>query len=504
MTDSNTGCRRSASPPPPSTQRQREKAGPAGRLRWRRRLYAELQANASIYIPLWSNPSPEFEGLLYTYIADFLRQYPNELPPALTGNYVSWARGAVRCSTSSELPPEFLAALTDRRHQAEGVRKLRRETGAMLFKPVQAWADFKQTASIVTITLLPIPYPPVGHHVAEDADIYSTWVTWQKNYELPDSRKPRYPVHLLDRSKLAYTVPAELNCVLVDKDTGELAAVVIRNLCGNLELLRWAKVVITAAVIARKSIRLEDPGEIVIGGFSAGALSSPQFGFAKNLLRKTDPEDAAKDQTDIATLMTIFWLLAAGSMPREVIQDLRSYYNLHNIPRLDPNWPYVEEGVTGALQLPMALGSFLFEDVELAPGSAVLVQRYARAVHNENQGHKYAIAWTTYKGGTDVRGGNFFLASYGILILLAQDTAFAWQPAFYHTTSLGAYDPTFDVTELEEPTYNQQGVAFVTSSRLASMFAKWKALNISGKEKIAGFEREMLAGGSDADFNFKV
>ncbi|KAF6742377.1 hypothetical protein DFP72DRAFT_184327 [Ephemerocybe angulata] len=478
---------------PPAPERQI--ANKTGRDQWALRLRTELRENEAVYLPLLSTAYQGETDLLLYHIASFISLYSHLLPPALPDNYFKWLFGAISRAPASALPPSFREALTARARHVKVVRSARRCLARKLFlyKEPTCYLAFQRTATTIQVARLAIAYPPAGWHVAEDPELHQMWSTYLANCEQPDKRKPRRPVHLLDTSKLQKDIPAELNCILRDRKTDELVAVVVRNFSGNEELLRWAKTVITEAVTTRKSVRLEDPGEIVIGGYSAGSLSKASFGFAKNLLRKQDLDAAAEAQTAIATLLTIFWLFSRGVMPAEVIEDFQNYYRENNIPRFDPNWPFIGNTGRGDLQLPLELGSFKFKDVELAPGSAMLVQRYARAVHKEHQGHKWGLAWSTLKAGSDVRGGNFFLASFGVRIILTQDTAFAWKPEDYHTSSLGSYEPTFDVAELEDPRYNQQGVTFVTSGRLASTYAKWAAAQVPGKEKIIGFAADMTS-----------
>ena len=119
---------------------------------------------------------------------------------------------------------------------------------------------------------------------------------------------------------------------------------------------------------------------------------------------------------------------------------------------------------------------------------------YYSAVHFEYQPHKWAIFWTTLREGTHQVGNNFFLSSYGIRIKAAADTSVCWQPCLYHTSSVGSFEVTFDDVDLESPRFNQQGIAFVTSSRISGIYRKWKeAQGISGEQRFKGATAEMAA-----------
>lgn len=82
---------------------------------------------------------------------------------------------------------------------------------------------------------------------------------------------------------------------------------------------------------------------------------------------------------EFSALLTFFWLCAMGVFPQEIIDDFKAFYGEFDIPRLNPDWPSSDES-KGALRLPPECGRYTFRDVELAPGCAVMVQRYARYV----------------------------------------------------------------------------------------------------------------------------
>lgn len=79
--------------------------------------------------------------------------------------------------------------------------------------------------------------------------------------------------------------------------------------------------------------------------------------------------------------------------------------------------------------------------------------------------------------------------------------AFAWKPAQFHSTSLASFEPTFDSPTLESPEYNQQAVAFVTSSRIKSVYSAWKnKQGLTGKERVDGAVAELATRcGEDED-----
>lgn len=99
-------------------------------------------------------------------------------------------------------------------------------------------------------------------------------------------------------------------------------------------------------------------------------------------------------------------------------------------------------------------------------------------------------------------GGNFFLCKYGVQICQAANTAFAWKPAQWHSSSLASFEPTFDVPSLPDPDYDQQAVAFVTSPRIKGRYGAWKKdQGCSGEERVQRAVAELVAAAADSDLD---
>lgn len=91
-------------------------------------------------------------------------------------------------------------------------------------------------------------------------------------------------------------------------------------------------------------------------------------------------------------------------------------------------------------------------------------------MHTENQKHKYAAALTVKRNGDNEAGGHFFIGTYGIKVVLADNSLVVWQPKHIHGTSLQDRLPTD-----KNPSFLQRGLAFVTSPRLPNIWAKYMA-----------------------------
>jgi hypothetical protein len=89
-----------------------------------------------------------------------------------------------------------------------------------------------------------------------------------------------------------------------------------------------------------------------------------------------------------------------------------------------------------------------------------------RAIHCEQQPHKYAISWTTSRNKGQEYGGGFYLAQYGIQVVAAANTFIVWRNHDAHGTGLQKIDPTLVHSDEDPNSFCQAGLAFVTPNRL--------------------------------------
>ncbi|KAH6890911.1 hypothetical protein BKA70DRAFT_1120080, partial [Coprinopsis sp. MPI-PUGE-AT-0042] len=244
----------------------------------------------------------------------------------------------------------------------------------------------------------------------------------------------------------------------------------------------------------------EDPGQLVQIGWTTGARNDPKFDAARNLLRRN--EDTTEADKENAYASAFFWRRVQLLHPPEVGNSIAAFYKEHDIPRLDPNWP-ASRRVNGPVTLPSGIEPITFEDIEFGPGCVIMTERYSRPVHRETQPHEWAVLWTTLRSGTDPQGGHFYIPSYGVCIRMAEDTSIAWKPSDFHTTSLGSYDPeiAFERHEDDE-TMNQQGMAFVTSNKLPTVYAAYAAKQqLTGVQRVEGALAELNALGEEEAYS---
>jgi hypothetical protein len=103
-------------------------------------------------------------------------------------------------------------------------RKKRRQNTAnrMGFTPTR---NTFHTLEVVKLPKLSQPYPPPDYVVLERPDESEPTPLVEKDYTC---KKPA-TFHKLIESRLQYTVPADKSVVIVDKDTNEIVAIVIRS-----------------------------------------------------------------------------------------------------------------------------------------------------------------------------------------------------------------------------------------------------------------------------------
>lgn len=264
--------------------------------------------------------------------------------------------------------------------------------------------------------------------------------------------------------------------------------------------------------------QLEDPGSLVQIGYSAGSRSSPKFDWVKNVQREGlfAPGTCQERDRQASCAFAYLWNLARNKVPAEVIGDFEAFVKELQIGRMDDRGSMAGDGkgisgnsgtmagasqTTGSYTLQSGSRTFTFHNAELAPPTGVMALNYARcalstfflnlfliqnfrAVHCENQPHKFSISWTTYRSHPKGAGGHFYIASHGIRINADTNTAVFWRPGDFHCTSLQRVDPNDD-----SPEFSQCGLALVTSTRLKAIWAKYCKNLISA----ASAEKEISA-----------
>lgn len=199
--------------------------------------------------------------------------------------------------------------------------------------------------------------------------------------------------------------------------------------------------------------------------------------------------------------------------PHCVGNDIDKWHRKHDLPRLDGTWPAAGAQTHGPILYPASCAPITIKDAEFSPGCLVFSENYSRyalacfsallladgllrsAMHREVQPNEWACSWTTLRTGSDPRGNHFYIADYGVCIRIAEDTSVAWKPTHYHTSSMGSWNlkGAFG-RHIEDATMRQQGICFVTSNRIATIYKQYKDRHdLSGPERFRAAQAALLA-----------
>lgn len=370
---------------------------------WRKILLSSMAADIPKFAYLIGTRLSEAAAAIAAHVTALVASHPELPPPVGLRDYVAWVVTTVSdplLVNDAPVPDELVEAAKLRKADGKARRNRRRHYNIIFFTPTH-YGYLTMTMFDFYVDALPPgqEYPPRGGWVAENDLLFKLWVHYLATMKLPDKRRVRPPTHLLDHSKLKYDMPADLNFQIFDRATGELVFRMVRNFCPDPELLDHGREVVYRAATTKKSVRvstfvvklklprsthsglaiphqLEDRGVIVQIGFSAGLREAPEFGWVRNTLSKKTDQDTAKREA--SSFMTAFWLMAKHAFPSEVIEDFEEFHRKHNLPRFHPDWPACADAAHGPLKLPLPHGGLEWDNVDLAPGSGVMVQRYAR------------------------------------------------------------------------------------------------------------------------------
>ncbi|KAG6818847.1 hypothetical protein H0H93_001071, partial [Arthromyces matolae] len=445
-----------------------------------------VQADPDALAYLSSNDEPSFIQRL-SHLARrsaALRDATPRGPPNMR-TFISW------CSNYQPMPDTLSAALKDRRTHVADARLAKRDflKSTPLSWIPQDTTQFLSSLPIIYISRPSSPYPPENYCVAESEAIYRRWKSTLLTDKQPDARRKRSSLLHLDYSKLSYNLGPEDSAIFRDPSTRDIIAIVIRNACRESDLLDWADGIIADGCKERKSIRKEDSGTLAQIGYSAGARKKTRFDWVLNLKSITDRSRTVAAETDrkSSALFSVFWQLAKNLLAPEIIDDFKLFLDTNDLKRMDANGqltaqynrrPHSNPGsgpaetslkssilaenhyikperyterprniehnsrdIKGDYIVQIKSRAFKFVNAELAPPAGVMGENYSRAIHYENQPHKWGLSWTVSRGTEPDAGCHFFIAEYAIRIEMSPDTMVAWRPSELHGTSLPNCDP---------------------------------------------------------------
>lgn len=104
------------------------------------------------------------------------------------------------------------------------------------------------------VSPLPVPYPPLGHHISESPEIHNNWEGHLATGHQPDTRKQRLPIVDLDPANLTIDIGPDESAFLETK-SGQLVGLVIRNFCGSKSAVAYADAAAAAQLPNRRNVR---------------------------------------------------------------------------------------------------------------------------------------------------------------------------------------------------------------------------------------------------------
>lgn len=165
--------------------------------------------------------------------------------------FASW------CGQRADLDPRLQNALAKRK---ESIERLRREKRTLVRESGINWSQERRLAFIDSlpvkvVTALKKEYPPFDHCIADSEEIAAKWREHFRTGYQPDKRLKRLSVHVINSQKLQLDIPEAESCIL-HSNYGDLVGIVIRNMCGAEDLVKWADSIVEKTVSLRRNIRV--------------------------------------------------------------------------------------------------------------------------------------------------------------------------------------------------------------------------------------------------------
>jgi hypothetical protein len=243
---------------------------------------------------------------------------------------------------------------------------------------------------VIGIKRLPILYPPPKHIVLES-----------KSEPIPDPQEivdrtcsscTNY--HVLDESRLPYTIPADKSAIMYDSEK-RIVAVVIRDCAeGSFPLIKeWGVDLIRNEMPRRRKVQRNGPGQLAIIGASSGRREKEAFGWVANLLSKVYARSDERDTNDssLCSLFGLFYALARARLPSDIIEAIENTVESAKLPRMD------YEG-KGEFTIPLgslpSQRSVAFSLYPLSPPGGYIGVDYLKHIHKD--GHWRGCPWAMY------------------------------------------------------------------------------------------------------------
>ena len=340
-------------------------------------------------------------------------------------------------TTSLENPhaQRFLLLLQERKDKTK-IAQRSRHNFARRMGMINKEPDLQYPSHLKVIYLDRLPkhniYPPFDHYIFEKP--YKVLPPPVKIYERPASYSDMY--HVLDESMLQYTIGEDESAIILDKNTKELVAIVVRDYVKSYynSVEEWSSALVLDT--------LNRPNPALRNNTDTAHLDvieqAPFFGRVRHLhdkSKKTD--DSQMYDPHLSSLVGFFYSLVRGQLP--IIASKFEHFLLKSgrgIPRSD------QCDSQQFTRLPFLNGP-TFQYSQLTPSDGYVSHNFSRYIHHGGYWKlcKLAIHWNISRkhlNGTVGResGGNFFVADYGLRIINSTNSCVGWDASLAYGTSV--------------------------------------------------------------------
>lgn len=302
--------------------------------------------------------------------------------------------------------------------------------------PEQRDEYHKKNIKTVYLKRLEEPYPINNYFTAGTPKAKREWDAYWAGKPLADPRYnkgKRREIIDLDMSRLQYIIPQDESVIFRDADTKEIALVVLRNFTPDNKVRETMVDVCGEILKYRRDDRREDPGMLVHFGYTCGSRHEPQIQMASPCVRLNTPEKQERERNlnvKAQGMAGLIWNMMRSRLPPEIINAYNDLIEQNDLPRMD----MMRDDDTFSFRIDGR--SVTFRDLELPPPSGMSAINYARYTHRETNGNNWLVAYTAEAPRDPTKGGNFYMASYGIMMQPNTNTVSAWHPQDYHGTTL--------------------------------------------------------------------
>ncbi|KAI1647733.1 uncharacterized protein F4817DRAFT_358535 [Daldinia loculata] len=300
-------------------------------------------------------------------------------------------------------------------------------------------------ASAVENRVINEPYLHRDDFLTETPAAKLSWdAYWEETYlRKPTARALRQNVIRCHPHQWKYIIQPNESVIIRDEHTNKIVLIVLRDLVPHQSLASAMEDVCVELATKCPFERQDDPGTLVHFAYTCGSRQNFQIQLATPK-RGPNMGPNYELQSKAQGVAGLLWNMLRCRLPDEIIDDFNDTVHRHHLPRMDmmkaPDTSFAFEIGSRNVRFPTGTGA----DFELPPPSGLISYNYARYTHNEVNANNWVIGYTTHAPDDHTKGGNFYLAQYGVLLLPASNTAWSWQPTDHHGTTL------FEMTDIGE------------------------------------------------------